>query len=278
MILLNGQKLAKDRFLNLKAKVDACTVRPKLVGILIGKNSASHIYVNKKKQACEKLGVLCDILYLDKDIKQEQVLQIIDKLNQDKSVTGILLQLPTPQHLNSLNLINSISPKKDVDSLTSQNMGLLLQKSHVIAPCTAQAINNILKFYKIPVQGAHAVVIGRSLIVGLPISILLQQQGATVSLCHSYTKNLKSITQQADIVVVSVGKKHFLDKTYFKKDAVVLDVGISRENDKLHGDVCPEGLKNILKAYSPVPGGVGPMTIQTLMENVVLLGANQASL
>lgn len=271
MILLNGKKLAKKRFLNLKTKVDTYTVKPKLVGILIGKDPASHVYVGKKKQTCERLGVLCDVLYLDQNIKQKQVLQVIEKLNQDTSVTGILLQLPTPKHLNALDLINSISPKKDVDGLTSQSMGLLLQKTHSVAPCTAKAICNILKAYEVPVKGVHVVVIGRSLIVGLPASILLQQQGATVSLCHSYTKNLKAIVQQADIVVVSVGKKHFLDKTYFKKDAVVLDVGINHEGDKLHGDVCPEGLENILKAYSPVPGGVGPMTIQTLMENLVFL-------
>ncbi|MBE8221472.1 MAG: bifunctional 5,10-methylenetetrahydrofolate dehydrogenase/5,10-methenyltetrahydrofolate cyclohydrolase [Bdellovibrionales bacterium] len=271
MILLNGTELAKKRFLKLKTKAEACANKAKLVGILIGDEPSSHIYVGKKKQACQKLGVLCDILYLDKATDQKKVLQIIEKLNQDSSVTGILLQLPMPKHLDSLKLINSISSKKDVEGLTSQNMGLLVQKSNSIAPCTAKAICNILNDYDIKIKGSHVVVIGRSLIVGLPTSILLQQQDASVSLCHSYTKNLKTIVQQADIVIVSVGKKYFLDKTYFKKNAVVLDVGISRENDKLYGDVCPDGLENILSAYSPVPGGVGPMTIQTLIENLIFL-------
>ncbi|MBE8163359.1 MAG: bifunctional 5,10-methylenetetrahydrofolate dehydrogenase/5,10-methenyltetrahydrofolate cyclohydrolase [Bdellovibrionaceae bacterium] len=271
MVLLNGKELAQQRFLHLKTQVSSLVKKPKLAGILIGKDFASQIYVSKKKEACEKLGFTCDILYLGEDSTQKQVLQLIEKLNKDNTVTGILLQLPIPKHLNALGLINAISSKKDVDGVSAKNMGLLLQKAHTIAPCTAQGICNLLKAYNFSIKGAHVVIVGRSLIVGLPTSILLQQQGATVSLCHSQTSDLKHLVQQADIVVVSVGKKHLLDKTAFKKNAVVIDVGISREGDKLYGDVCPQGLENVLKAYSPVPGGVGPMTIQTLMENLVKL-------
>lgn len=271
MILLNGKALAEKRFLSLKTQLETYVKKPKLVGILIGENPASHVYVSKKKKVCESLGAFCDILYLDKKIEQEKALQVIEKLNLDSSVTGILLQLPVPEHLNVLDLINAISPKKDIDGLTSQSMGLLLQKSYSIAPCTAQGILNLLKSYDMKLKGKHAVIVGRSLIVGLPVSILLQQQGATVSLCHSDTQDLKSLVKQADIVVVSVGKKYFLDKTDFKKNAVIVDVGINHEDNKLYGDVCPEGLEAIVKAYSPVPGGVGPMTIQTLMENLVYL-------
>lgn len=271
MILLNGKKLASQRFSELKVKLQSFAIKPKLVGILVGDNPSSHIYVNHKKQACEKLGALCDILYLSAKYSQDQLLQTILKLNEDKSVTGILLQLPLPKHLEPLVLMNAISPNKDVDGLTAKNMGLLLQKSAAPVPCTAKGISNLLQNYDIPVKGMHVVIIGRSLIVGLPISILLQQQGATVTLCHSATVDLKSFTQKADIVVVSIGKKYFLDHSYFKQNAVVVDVGINNEDGKLYGDVCSDKLGEVLKAYSPVPGGVGPMTIQTLMENLVLL-------
>lgn len=275
MILLNGKELAQQRFLDLKLKLSSSSSKPKLVGILVGNNSASQVYVNYKKKACKKLGALCDILCLDEQISQKKLLQIITDLNKDNSVTGILLQLPLPPHLDSSTLVNAISPSKDVDGITAENLGLLLQKSSLVAPCTAKGILTLLKNYKIELQGAQVVVIGRSLIVGLPVFILLQQHGATVSLCHSFTKNLKNLAQKADIIIIAVGKKYFLDKTYFKKNAVVVDVGISREDGKLYGDVCPDHLSETLKAYTPVPGGVGPMTIQSLMENLVCLHAQK---
>lgn len=271
MILLDGTQLAKKNFLKLKTHLALCKKKPKLAGILVGDKPASHIYINKKKQACKDLQLECDIFFLDKTSSQQQVKELIKKLNQDPSVSGILLQLPLPKHLKPLDLINSILPEKDVDGLNSKNMGLLLQKSNFIVPCTAKGIYSLLKHYDIKIKNSSVTIIGRSLIVGLPLSILLQQQGATVSLCHSQTLDIKSFTMSADIVIVAVGKKHFLNKSYFKKDATVIDVGINHENKKLYGDVCPRDLDKHLKAYSPVPGGVGPMTIQSLMENLIFL-------
>lgn len=273
MILLDGAQLAKKNFLNLQAKLAFCKKKPKLAGVLIGDNPSSHIYINKKKQACKDLQVDCEIVYLNKDSTQRQAKTLIKKLNQDASFSGILLQLPLPKHLDPLDLINSISPEKDVDGLSAKNMGLLLQKSNFIIPCTAKGIHSLLSHYNIKIKNANVTIIGRSLIVGLPLSVLLQQQGATVSLCHSKTLDIKSFTKSADIVVVAVGKKHFLDKSYFKKGATVIDVGITHKNNKLYGDVCPQDLDTQLKAYSPVPGGVGPMTIHTLMENLIFLSS-----
>ena len=208
---------------------------------------------------------------LPADATQSQVADVISSLNSDENISGILLQLPLPKHLDENALINLISPQKDVDGLTELSLGKLFSGKQIIAPCTATGIIDLLDSYNIPIQGKRAVVIGRSLLVGKSVANLLEQRNATVTICHSKTENLASVTKQADILVVAVGKPHFVTKDMVKKGAVVIDVGINRLETGLVGDVDFENVKNKVSYITPVPGGVGPMTIAELMKNTLIL-------
>ena len=280
MQILDGKKVAAGIKNQLKRSVEAfkqSTGRPPgLTVILVGDDPASEVYVRNKDKACEAIGMKSELIKLPAETSQEELTQKIQGLNADDSVDGILVQLPLPSHLDSEKALEAIDPTKDPDGLTQTNMGLLWAGKPRVASCTPQGVMSLLKVYEIPIEGQHAVVIGRSNIVGKPMAQLLNMANATVTICHSRTKDLEKHTKLADILVVAAGKPRFLGKEAIKEGAVVIDVGIHRQMDedgkpKLCGDVRFEELEGIASAATPVPGGVGPLTIATLLENTVRL-------
>lgn len=243
---------------------------PCLAVVLVGDNSASRVYVNNKKKACEFVGIRSLSYELPEKTTQEQLLQLIDKLNCDDTVNGILVQLPLPKHINESEIILAISPKKDVDCFHPQNVGLLHTGGDGFLPCTPAGIIELIQRSGYTIAGKHCVVIGRSNIVGKPAAMLLMKENGTVTMCHSKTKDLASICRQADIIVVATGKINTLTADMIKEGAVIIDVGMNRNAEgKLCGDVDFENCKEIAGAITPVPGGVGPMTIAMLMKNCV---------
>ena len=203
------------------------------------------------------------------DIQEKELLDLIDNLNNDSSVHGILLQLPIPKHINLEKVINAIDPKKDVDGFANENVAKLSKNQETLVPCTPLGITRLLDEYKIKTEGEHCVIIGRSQIVGKPMAQLMLQRNSTVTICHSKTKNIKEITKQADILIAAVGKPHMINEEYVKKDAVVIDVGVSRVNGKIYGDVDFNRVEPISSYITPMPGGTGPMTIACLLENTL---------
>lgn len=260
---------------------------PCLACVLVGNDPASQIYVNSKERACKELGLDSRVYRLDEDSSFEDVKKLIMSLNNDSQVSGILLQLPLPKHLKQYEdaLVNSISPRKDVDGLTNANLGKLFSDKSLIAPCTASGIVKLLKNYNIPMQGKKIVVVGRSLLVGKSVAMLLLKENATVEICHSRTENLKEETSKADILIVAVGKPEFITEDMIKKDAVVIDAGINRverevvnsqtnlleKKSVIVGDVDYKNACEKCSFITPVPGGVGPMTIAELMSNTLIL-------
>lgn len=271
MILLDGKALSIKRNLALKEKIEDIVSNnhrsPKLAIILVGNNPASLSYVKGKKRACNLVGIKHDMHHLDETISQKELEELIVKLNEDDSVDGILLQLPIPKHLDDNLLIDMISKDKDADGFHVINQGYLYQKKKTIYPATPKGIMTMLKAYDINLLGMNAVVIGRSNIVGFPVARLLMDQGATITVCHSKTKDISLYTKQADIIVVAAGRPHILTKDMVKKGAIVVDVGVNRVEGKLIGDADFSDLKEICSYLTPVPGGVGPMTIHSLLEN-----------
>lgn len=268
-IILDGKKLRDKIFEGLKSKLDKMPIKPTLAVILAGDDPSSRIYVNNKKKCAEKLGINSIVIEYPAEVTEQELIEKIQELNEDNNITAILVQLPLPKHIDKSNVINTISPKKDVDGLTTYNAGKLFtgEKPYVY-PCTPKGILLLLDEYNIEIEGKHAVVIGRSNLVGKPIAQMLLQRNATVTMCHSHTKNLSDIIKTADIVVSAVGKNVVGEKNIIKSDCVIVDVGIFRdESGKVRGDV-----ENVSPAYiSPVPGGAGPMTIASLMLNTVEL-------
>ena len=274
MIRLDGKLLSLKIFDELSKETQSLkkTVTPCLAVCLVGDDPASSVYVRNKIKACEKVGFLSLEKHFPATVSKEELKKEIEKLNQDPQVQALLIQLPLPQKFSEEEVLSWVDPKKDVDGLTLQNKALLWSGKAVIIPCTPKGILSLLSYYKIPIKGQKAVVVGRSQIVGLPLFQQLVSKNATVTLCHSHTKGLSEICKQADLVFACAGRRHLLSKKDFKKGAVVVDVGIHRgENKKLYGDINPEGLETHLSALSPVPGGVGPMTIASLLENTLLL-------
>jgi methylenetetrahydrofolate dehydrogenase (NADP+)/methenyltetrahydrofolate cyclohydrolase len=271
MILLDGKALSIKRNLELKEKIEEIVSNnhrsPKLAIILVGNNPASLSYVKGKKRACDLVGIKHDMHHLDENISQKELEELIKNLNEDDSVDGILLQLPIPKHLDDSLLIDMISKDKDADGFHVINQGYLYQKKKTIYPATPKGIMTMLKAYDINLLGMNAVVIGRSNIVGFPVARLLMDQGATITVCHSKTKDISMYTRQADIIVVATGRPHILTKDMVKKGAIVVDVGVNRVDGKLIGDADFSDLKEICSYLTPVPGGVGPMTIHSLLEN-----------
>ena len=250
-------------------------IHPSLCVLLAGDNPASEVYVKHKIKACDEVGIYSKLLKFPKNVRQEELFKALDSLNKDEKVHGVLVQMPLPENIDSKKVLSYLSPKKDVDALTSESVGTLWSSSSCISPCTPQGIIKMLEHYEIPLEGRHAVVVGRSLIVGLPMVQLLLKKNATVTVCHSKTSSLREHTKRADLVISACGQHHLLKAQDFKKGAVVIDVGIHRisQNGKtiLEGDVCPKGLEDVLSYFSPVPGGVGPMTIACLLYNTVQL-------
>ena len=266
--ILDGKKLRDEIFEELKGKIEKLSVKPSLAVILVGDNPSSKIYVNNKKKCAEKLGINSIVISYPADITEKELLNKIQELNDDKNITAILVQLPLPDHIDKFKVIDAISPKKDVDGLTPYNSGKLFagEKPYVY-PCTPKGILLMLDHYGIEIEGKHAVVIGRSNLVGKPVAQMLLNRNATVTLCHSKTKNLTDITKTADILISAVGKK-VVGENMLKNNCVVIDVGIFRdENGKICGDVDFDKVAKTTSYISPVPGGVGPMTIASLMLN-----------
>ena len=271
-IILDGKMLRDKIFESLKAKLDKMQQKPTLAVILVGENPASQIYVRNKKKTAEKLGINSLSIEYPSDISEEELLNKIKELNSDEKVTAILVQLPLPAHINKNRIIDAILPQKDVDGLTPYNLGKLFSgEEPYVYPCTPKGILLLLDEDNIKLEGKNIVVVGRSNLVGKPVAQMLLKRNATVTMCHSHTKNLSEITKTADIIVSAVGKKVIGEKM-LKSDCVVIDVGIFRdENGKISGDVDFENVSKTAAYISPVPGGVGPMTIASLMLNTVEL-------
>ena len=272
-VILNGKEVAKKTRENLKSKVEELkkkNIFPKLAVIMVGDDGASKIYVRNKSKACEELGIEYEEFMLDENTTQQQLLQLINKLNERKDVHGILLQSPVPKHLDINEAFRTISPEKDVDGFNPVNVGKLVLGQDTFISCTPFGIMKLLEEYNIETEGKNAVVIGRSNIVGKPMLQCLLNKHATVTICHSKTENLKEITKKADILVAAIGKAKFVTKDMVKPGAVVIDVGINRnEQGKVCGDVDFNEVEGIASYITPVPGGVGPMTVAMLMENIV---------
>ena len=270
--ILDGKKLREKILGELKLKVESFTQKPSLVVILVGENPASKIYVNNKKKTAQNLGINSEVINYPSDITEQELLDKIEELNNDKNVTAILVQLPLPEHISKENVINTISPSKDVDGFTPYNFGKLFSGSEpVVYPCTPKGILLLLDEYGIKLEGKHAVIVGRSNIVGRPLSQMLLNRNATVTVCHSRSENLSDIIKTADIVVSAAGK-NVIKGEMLKSGCVVVDVGIFKdENGKTRGDVDFETASHVASYISPVPGGVGPMTIASLMLNTVEL-------
>ena len=278
--ILSGLEASKALFDGLLSRIDNLKsngITPGLAAVLVGENPASEIYVRNKTKKFESLGLKTDLFRLDSDVKESELLNLINDLNHNNDFHGILVQLPLPKHIDSEKVLNAITPTKDVDGFHPENAGLLSIGKPRFVPCTPKGIMYILKHFNIDLNGKHVVVIGRSNIVGRPISILssLKSLGnATVTLCHSGTKDLKYFSKQADILVAALGSPEFVDASYIKKGACLVDVGINRieKNGKsrIVGDVNQESVTGVASSLTPVPKGVGPMTIAMLVENTVL--------
>ena len=270
--ILDGKKLRDKIFEDLKNKIDKMKKKPTLAVILVGENPASQIYVRNKKKTAEKLGINSLSIEYPADISEKELVAKIEELNNDKNVTAILVQLPLPKHINKNKVIDAILPQKDVDGLTPYNLGKLFSgEKPYVYPCTPKGILLLLDEYNIELDGKNIVVIGRSNLVGKPVAQMLLNRNATVTMCHSHTKNLSEIIKTADIVVSAVGK-NVIGEKMLKSNCVVIDVGIFRdENGKISGDVDFENVSKVTAYISPVPGGVGPMTIASLMLNTVEL-------
>lgn len=271
MTLVDGKKIAQEILDEVKAEISKKNLSPSLHVILAETDLASLLYAKKKEEACKRVGAS---FFLHQPATQSEVLALIKKLNTDPSVTGILVQLPLPDDFDSTLIIEAINPKKDVDGLTSTNLGFLFSGNPKTVPATARAVFEILKVYNISCSGKKAAVVGRSVLVGLPVFAILKNADATVTLCHSKTLDLKKELLDADIIVSAVGKKNLITKDMIKDGAVVIDCGIVREEQKIFGDVA-ENVSEKASLFTPVPGGVGPMTVACLLKNLVSLASSQ---
>ncbi|NLY43618.1 MAG: bifunctional methylenetetrahydrofolate dehydrogenase/methenyltetrahydrofolate cyclohydrolase FolD [Clostridiaceae bacterium] len=271
--IIDGKKIASDIRNSLKNQVDNMKkegIFPGLAVVLVGNDPASRIYVNSKKKACEEIGIHSEEYALPEETTQDELLKLVRMLNEKEDIHGILVQLPLPKHLNEEEVINAISPSKDVDAFHPINVGKIMLGKYDFLPCTPAGVMELIKEAGVSVEGKECVVVGRSNIVGKPLAMLLLQQNGTVTICHSKTKNLKEVCRRADILVVAVGKAKLITGDMIKPGAVVIDVGINRlENKKLVGDVDFDSAVEVAGAITPVPGGVGPMTIAMLMKNTV---------
>lgn len=267
--LIDGKLVAKEILDNLSEEIHSLEKKPSLAVIIVGEDPASKIYVNLKKKKALELGFDSIVNEMSEDVSQDELLAKIEELNKDAKTNAILVQLPLPKHIDTKAVIEAIDPKKDVDCFHPYNMGKIATGSEpFVYPCTPKGIMRLLEFYDIEIAGKNAVVIGRSNIVGRPMAQMLLNEDATVTMCHSKTKNLSEFTKNADILISAVGKAKFIKKEMIKQDAVIIDVGMNKdENGKLCGDVDFEDVKENASFITPVPGGVGPMTICSLMVN-----------
>ena len=269
--ILDGKQIAKEYRQRLKNDLKEYGFTPKLSVILVGNDGASQSYVKSKKKAAEKIGMISEIIHLDESTSEEVVLSELNRLNNDDTVSGILVQVPLPKQVSEQKVLEAINPEKDVDGFHPINIGKLYIDEQTFVPCTPLGIMEILKHADINLEGKNAVVIGRSHIVGQPVSKLLLQANATVTILHSRTKNMNAHLKQADVIVSAVGQPGLVTKENVKKGAVIIDVGNTPdENGKLKGDVAYDEVKEIASAITPVPGGVGPLTITMVLNNTLL--------
>lgn len=269
-IKLDGKSVSENIFTKLKSHIALLASKPTLAVIIVGTNAASQVYVKNKIKACEKIGIISNHIHLDASVSQNDLLQMIESLNADHTINGILIQLPLPSHISEKKIIQAIHPKKDVDGFHYSNIGALSIGLPKFISCTPLGILTLLQHYSIEISQKHVVIVGRSNIVGKPLAMLLTNHDATVTLCHSKTPSLENFTTQADILISCVGKPNFITLSMVKEGAVVVDVGINRlENGTLVGDVSYETVSKMASFITPVPGGVGPMTIASLMENTL---------
>lgn len=271
--IINGKELSYDLKMQMKKEVEQLNrvgVTPHLTVILVGDDPASHSYVSGKEKACKEVGLSSDVIKLAETTTEDELLERIEKLNNDEQVHGILVQLPLPDNIDEEKVIEAISPRKDVDGFHPLNIGYMMAGKETFLPCTPYGIITMLKSKHIDIEGKHAVVIGRSNIVGKPVGQLLLNENATVTYCHSRTKDMRSITKQADILVVAVGRAHVVNGDDIKEGAIVIDVGVNRiEDGTLTGDVDFDSAKEKASFITPVPKGVGPMTITMLLHNTI---------
>ena len=273
-MIIDGKKCSEEILENLRRDISEYKEKtgkvPGLAVIILGNNAASKIYVKSKIRACEKTGILSREIILDENISEEELINEIEKLNNDKNINGILVQLPLPPHINEKKICEAISVKKDVDGFKAENLGkIMLGDDDGFISCTPQGIIYLIDQLNMDLHGKNVIVVGRSNIVGKPVASLLINKGATTTVCNSKTKDLAGILRKADIIVIAIGKAKFLTKDMVKEGAVVIDVGINRVDGKICGDVDYENVKDIVSHITPVPGGVGPMTIAMLLKNTV---------
>ncbi len=269
MRLLDGKKIKLEKVEELKKEISSLKRKPGIVVIQVGNDEASNVYVKNKEKTALDLGCNFEHIKFEEDTPEDVLLGKIDKLNEDSNVDGIIVQMPLPKHLNTNLIQNRVSYKKDIDGLTDINAGLLFHNKDSLIPCTPKGIMEMLDYYNISVSGKHVVIVGRSELVGRPLMSLMLNNNATVTICHSYTNNMEKITKKADILICAVGKKHIITKEMVKKGAVVIDVGINREDGKLYGDVDFDNVKDKASYITPVPGGVGQMTVLSLYQNLL---------
>ncbi len=272
MVLLDGKTLAKEKRENLKKKVEELKKKegiiPGLAIIRVGNDPASEIYVRNKLKACQEVGIYAVEKHFNEEVNEQEIIDMIEFFNQDKTIDGILVQSPLPKKLNEKKIVSYILGSKDVDGFGIDNLGHLLANQEQVLAATPLGILNLLKEYKIPIASKKVLIIGRSQIVGRPLAIMFLNRDATVTIAHSKTKNLKELTLQADILISAVGHPRFITEDMVKEGTVCIDVGINRENGHVIGDMDFEKIKEKASYITPVPGGVGPMTIVTLLENV----------
>lgn len=267
--IIDGLMISNKIKEELKENIEKLNIKPSLTVIQVGDNSASNLYIKNKKKACLYVGIDFNLVKFDENVSEEEVIDKIKELNYDKRVNGIILQLPLPNFLNANRIINYISPLKDVDGLTCYNVGNLSLGNECLVSCTPLGIMELLKEYKVDLSSKNVCIVGRSNLVGKPLIQLLLREDATVSVCHSKSYDIKHFTSFADVLIVAAGHANLITKDMVKDNAVIIDVGINKENDVLSGDVCFDEVIKKASLITPVPGGVGPMTVACLLKNVV---------
>ena len=268
MEILDGKKVSQEIKQDYKDKIKNLGSIPSLIVLTVNPDEASNIYINQKDKACKEMGIHFDKHCFLEDATQDEIISVIHKLNEDDNVDGILLQLPIPSHLNARDIINEIAPSKDVDGLTDSNAGGLIHNQNVLSPCTALGVISLLDAYNIELKGKNVLLVGRSDLVGKPLISMLLNRDSTVTIAHSKSKNLKKLTRLADIIVVATGKPGLITADMVEEGSIILDVGINRINGKIVGGVDFEAVKEKTAYITPVPGGVGPMTIASLVGNI----------
>lgn len=267
--IIDGKMISSKIKEEIKEKVEKVNIKPTLVVIQVGDDEASNVYVKNKKNAASNVGMDFKYIQFEENIDEFKIIETIENLNKDNSVNGIIVQLPLPQQLNSNKIINHINPIKDVDGLTTINLGKLFNDEECLTSCTPTGIIKLLKEYNIKLEGKYVTIVGRSKLVGKPLIHMLLKENATVTICHSKTANLKHFTTQADILIVATGKMHLIGSEMIKKGAIIIDVGINKVDGKLYGDVDFNDVLEKVSYITPVPGGVGPMTIAMLLNNTL---------